>query len=498
MLELARAELALGQPYEAGAHLTEAHRSAADPLVRGRAAALLAETMPGAPSETRRITELVEQALPEVEARDHELALRLHAVLALQGGSVEGIPLEGATVGEAIVLGSLVFARMRPDAVAADIADIAERAGRQVDGLLDEGALPLSFTGIVLGLRWSDRLETAERLLDQALAHARRRGSVADFASAMTLRATVRRRAGRLRDAEADARVALTAELAPEWGFARGVVPLVGSLIDQGRVDEAAGELSAIVPTDDVPDSPPMIPVVLARMWLRSARREHERALADWDLAVHRAGRMRGVNAGWIEDLVVVADTHHALGDRPAAAAAAVQALELARRWDTPGAIGQALHAHARVGDPDDRAEVLRGAVARLAESPARLEHGRALITLGAELRRRGQRSDSRAPLREGYELARSCGADRLAETARTELRASGVRLRREAISGADALTPSERRIAEMAADGMSNTDIAQELFLTVKTVEMHLTHSYRKLDVRRRSELAGALAAKP
>ncbi len=77
-------------------------------------------------------------------------------------------------------------------------------------------------------------------------------------------------------------------------------------------------------------------------------------------------------------------------------------------------------------------------------------------------------------------------------------LRASGIRLRREALSGADALTPSEQRIADMAATGLANADIAQELFLTVKTVEMHLTAAYRKLDIRRRSELAEALGSKP
>ena len=64
-------------------------------------------------------------------------------------------------------------------------------------------------------------------------------------------------------------------------------------------------------------------------------------------------------------------------------------------------------------------------------------------------------------------------------------------------MSGADSLTPSERRIAEMAAAGLSNAEIAQELFLTVKTIEMHLTRAYRKLDVRRRAQLAQALGAK-
>jgi DNA-binding CsgD family transcriptional regulator len=85
-----------------------------------------------------------------------------------------------------------------------------------------------------------------------------------------------------------------------------------------------------------------------------------------------------------------------------------------------------------------------------------------------------------------------------LAETARAELRASGVRLRREALSGVESLTASERRIAELAAEGASNPEIAQALFLTVKTVESHLTHAYRKLDIAGRSELAEALSGKP
>lgn len=115
-------------------------------------------------------------------------------------------------------------------------------------------------------------------------------------------------------------------------------------------------------------------------------------------------------------------------------------------------------------------------------------------MTLGALLRRRGARVESREPLRAGYELANACGAEALAQTARAELRASGVRVRRATVSGADALTASERRIAEMAAAGSSNAEIAQALFLTVKTVEMHLTSVYRKLDIHSRRALPAAL----
>jgi DNA-binding NarL/FixJ family response regulator len=91
---------------------------------------------------------------------------------------------------------------------------------------------------------------------------------------------------------------------------------------------------------------------------------------------------------------------------------------------------------------------------------------------------------------------AHACGAVVLAERAADELRASGARPRRRAISGVDALTPSERRVAELAAGGRTNREIAQELFVTMATVETHLTRTYRKLDVSGRDQLAGALGA--
>ena len=126
--------------------------------------------------------------------------------------------------------------------------------------------------------------------------------------------------------------------------------------------------------------------------------------------------------------------------------------------------------------------------------TPAGREAARALADLGSALRRLRRPADARDPLRRALELADASGATALAEHVRTELHASGVRPRTSALTGVESLTASERRVASLAAEGGSNRDIAQMLFVTPKTVEVHLSNAYRKLGVRSRRELAGAL----
>ena len=123
-----------------------------------------------------------------------------------------------------------------------------------------------------------------------------------------------------------------------------------------------------------------------------------------------------------------------------------------------------------------------------------RLEHARALVDLGAALRRANQRTEARERLREGVDLARRLGAFGLAERANEEITATGARPRKVVQTGLDALTASERRVAQLAADGMSNKEIAQTLFITIKTVEVHLSHAYRKLEISSRAQLDKAL----
>jgi DNA-binding CsgD family transcriptional regulator len=168
--------------------------------------------------------------------------------------------------------------------------------------------------------------------------------------------------------------------------------------------------------------------------------------------------------------------------------------VELARRGGCPRAVGVALRAEGLLRSGDEGVRLLRDSVAVLEDSPASLEHARALSWLGAELRRQGRRADAREPLRRALDIADRMGAERLAAEARAELAAAGGRPRRRRLSGVEALTPTERRVAEMAAGGLRNKEIAQALFVSRKTVEMHLGHAYSKLDIHARDQLASAL----
>jgi DNA-binding CsgD family transcriptional regulator len=161
-----------------------------------------------------------------------------------------------------------------------------------------------------------------------------------------------------------------------------------------------------------------------------------------------------------------------------------------------PRELGMALRAAGLVEGGARGIELLAEAVDALAGSPAALEHARALTDLGAALRRAGHRSDAREPLRRGLERAQRCNATALVERAHSELLATGARPRRVAVSGPDALTASERRVAGMAAEGLTNRAIAQALFVTEKTIEWHLSQAYRKLDITSRSELLRALGS--
>ncbi|HEX8753946.1 MAG TPA: AAA family ATPase [Solirubrobacterales bacterium] len=191
----------------------------------------------------------------------------------------------------------------------------------------------------------------------------------------------------------------------------------------------------------------------------------------------------------------VKAEVLDRLGRTEEAIELAREQLEAVQRWGSRQAIGRALRVLGQLRR-EEGLDDLHRAVEVLERSNARLEYAKALLAHGTALRLARRPSEAREPLRRALEIGSACSAEALVERARAELRAAGVRPRREALGGVEALTPSERRVADMAAEELTNRQIAQALFVTPKTVEVHLSNAYRKLEIRSRRELAGALAS--
>jgi DNA-binding CsgD family transcriptional regulator len=170
--------------------------------------------------------------------------------------------------------------------------------------------------------------------------------------------------------------------------------------------------------------------------------------------------------------------------------------LELARRFGAPRALGVALRAAGMATADGDQIELLQQSVAALESSPAELDLARSLVELGSALRRNHRPRDARDPLRRALALPVTREAVPLQDRARSELAAAGGRPRRDALEGPGALTPTERRVAELAAAGRTNPEIAVELYVTRKTVESHLAGAYRKLGITSRTDLPAMLEA--
>jgi DNA-binding CsgD family transcriptional regulator len=506
LLELGSAELRLGAP-EAAEHLAAAAELLGDePVELARAVRQLALALTISGRADQSVAAL-EGAIEVVEPVDPELALMLEGELASHArqATVETRApamrrlerhgeLEGSTPGERIVLASLACERARRSESAAE-------AAAHLEGALAEGQLLAEqdvdvggpFYDIVMGLLAADALGVAERALERALADAKARGSIPAVAYLTGRRGWVHLRRGAVAQAEADGRTAV--ELLTTHGIPLGLPFAVGllveALVECGEADAAGEELSRI--GDEILPGPTNNFFFEARALVHLAQGRTRQGLDDllefgrrdelWGVANPLASRWRSR----------AALAHLALGEAEEARDLAAEDLERARRWGTARGVGMALRAAALAGGaPVDR---LREAVDILSGSTARLEHARALVDLGAAMRRDNRRAEARGALEEGLDLAERCGAVALAETARTELLAAGGRSSDPYGDALAQLTVSERRVAELAAEGRSNPEIAQALFVTRKTVETHLGHVYRKLDIGGRGELPQALA---
>jgi DNA-binding CsgD family transcriptional regulator len=384
--------------------------------------------------------------------------------------------------------------------VASELARAGEspdRARDLVQRALAAGLLPddESWQGYVVAvavLMSLEELDTAVRLYTELVELARRQGSALAFAHASSFRAFALLRRGDLPEAEADARAALDATLP----LGRTYADLAEVLAERGELAEAIETLElAGLPEDQYTYQTACLLDTRARLRIASGEVTQTQGLADLLAAGETIGSFGMHNPSYSAWRSQAALATLGLGDREEARRLVEEEIELARRWGTPRPLGVALRAAGLVEGGDEGLELLRESVDVLATSQAQLERAKSFTELGAALRRANQRAEARAFLEEGLELARRCGAIVLSERTHAELLATGARPRRLVRSGVDSLTPSERRVAQMATGGQTNREIAQALFVTPKTVETHLSHVYRKLGIQARSQLPGAMS---
>lgn len=504
LLELGRAEVRAGEP-DAVAHLEAAAAEARAGPPTARALRELARahmTAGRMDAGSASFKEAVACAGDDRELRlalEGELAAVLANVISVQeaaAGLAHHRDLPGETPAERTVLALLAFTAIQGNESAAVAADLMERALGGGRFVAEQTAATVVFAEGMMTLLLAEREQRALECLEPALADVQRLGWTAGLTAAPFLQAWAHLRLGDLPAARERARASLA--ISDERGW-QVFTPMAAAVlceaeIDRGDLVAAATALASSRLPEAAPDSALFQLALYARGLLRAARGETASALADLLMCGRQEVALGGVTPAAMAWRSRAALLHARLGDSGSAVALADEEVELAHALGAPRAIGVALRAQGLVRGGRAGLEALHTAAASLAASSARLEYARAMCDLGAALQRANRRRDARAPLSEAFALARDRGAEPLARRAQDELLAAGGRPRRAALRGANALTASERRVADLAADGRANREIAAELVVTVRTVEFHLSHAYAKLGIRSRTELSDAL----
>ncbi|MFG2794369.1 helix-turn-helix transcriptional regulator [Streptomyces sp. NPDC048419] len=504
----AAGQTALLVDFQAAAkHLQEALDRTTDPVKRADIAIMLGMAHLYQGEGDRSIT-VWSQALSQLPAtaqdqRRHLESSRLMAATFIVPGHHEVLPslpelrrlpphestsahlLDCAIAGRELAL-AVPAAVSRARRALTDVTTLVEEAGGDV-------AIPCGWRAL---LDADD--DMAMDSIQAAIVEAHRNGSLYALVPAYMHRALGWLLRGQLTEAEATAREALDvvdltgADIVSIYVRAW----LAETLAETGRFAEAEQILQAIgVTTSTCPPGPFYSPLVALAV-LQRMRGDSKSALdaalqagqvcADYDIR-------NPAFAGWRTDAALAMQ---ALERDDEAREIAAEDLRLSQQWGAPRALGRALRVNGLLTRGNDKLALLAQAITVLQDTSARLEQAKALADYGAALRSVGQRTEAREPLRQALSLSTRCGATLLAEYARTELVAAGGRPRHVSLTGPEGLTPSEMRVAVMAAGGATNRQIAQQLFVTIKTVEVHLSAVYRKLGITNRSQLSSRLPA--
>lgn len=384
-------------------------------------------------------------------------------------------------------------------ALAGDSAATAMEYGRRALRTDDVSLGGWAVLGASLALHLADDVEPAQNALSLLVDHSQSRGELWTYCLGLTTRALYRLQNGNLADAAADAQVSYDVVREELWG-AGMVTPqiVLAHVLVQQRDPVRAEELLEGI------TRPRFDQFSLEYHWFLMARARAREALGDLEGALSyllacgdsllEAHIGNPVLAPWWLDGAHALAT---LGRRTEARDLAERGAEQAERWGTPSARGMGLLARGAVIEGDVGIDLLSEAADVLSRSVAPLEYAKAEYLLGTRLLERDDRKGARDRLRRSIDQSVLAGDRLQLAPATAALVKAGGRLRTGVSSATDMLTGSERRVAVMAADGATNRAIAEQLFVTVRTVETHLTSAYRKLDISGRAELAAALGPK-
>ena len=373
-------------------------------------------------------------------------------------------------------------------------AEVAAQAGRALR--IGAGHSGWAVLGTLSALHLADQTESALAGIAGVMAHAQSRGEAWTYVWCSTIRAMMHHFTGNLTDALSDAQYSYDVINQERWsaGLVMPQVVLATLLVRQDDAVAADQLLSGV-------SRPRLAEATNEYHWFLMAKARTRAALGDAEgaLAALRTCGESLSDSGignpvlapwWYESAELLAG----LG-RIADGEAVLDAVDLAvRRWGTPRALGMLETARGVLASGDTAIERLRSAVDLLADSPAKSEHAKAQYLLGCRLLRRGDAEGARERLRRSIDVSVLCRDKQQLALSLPALAAAGGRMRHGTDSPADALTGSERRVAERAAEGATNREIAESLFITQRTVEIHLTSVYRKLAIGGRPELGDAL----
>ena len=489
----------------AARHLHEALRATDEPLRHARLALELGRSLFRL-NRGPEAAKVLEGAITKLGGGEPELCEQLEAELINSAGfDSDVIEIarerlaqvdEGALVGDvgrAVMVSTLRYFDARRGV---DRERMAELAEPKTLAALVESMPSVAISCAVTALMYAELDTELDRFFDVVMEAAKKRGELVTLSNLLCFRGLTLAQRGDLEGAVQDLRESdeLVSYLPSQQGAIYFRSYLADVLTNRGELEEAEQALAELGLPEEVADSGHLIFFLGARGWLRYARRDFAGAAADWE----RLGRCMEAFDMWNPAVVAwrshLALAYLALERRDEALGLARKEVEAARSWGAPRPVGVALRALGMAQGGDEGIETLRESLNVLRGSSALLERARTLVELGAALRRANNRVQAREVLKEGLDFAVRCGSQPLVEQAEAELAATGARPRRLLLSGVESLTASEKRVAKFAADGLSNKDIAQALFVTTKTVEVHLSNVYRKLGIGSRNELPSAL----